>query len=87
VNNRNNKQRTGNGYLSNVKWKWVRLFIFAQNTFHLCFSKKNFLSLLYKKRTLKICYFLQKDFSALATDFSAFAHFFVNLNTKSEKFS
>jgi hypothetical protein len=44
---------------------WVRLFIFAQNTFHLCWSKKNFLSLLLTKRLL-----------ALATDFSAFAHFF-----------
>jgi hypothetical protein len=35
----------------------VRLFIFAQNTFHFCWSKITF-------------YF------ALATDFSAFAHFF-----------
>jgi hypothetical protein len=27
---------------------------------------------------------LQKDFSALATDFPAFAHFFKNLHTKSK---
>jgi hypothetical protein len=43
---------------------WETLLIFAQNTFYLCWSKKNFKHLL-----------LEKDFSALATNFSAFAIF------------
>jgi hypothetical protein len=42
--------------------QWVRLFILAQNTFHLCWSKKNFLSLLYIKNKFENL-LLQKDFS------------------------
>jgi hypothetical protein len=44
-----------------TKKGWVRLFIFAQNTFHLCWSKKNFLSLL--PLTFYLCYSSPKDFS------------------------
>jgi hypothetical protein len=53
----------------------VRLFIFAQNTFHLCWSKKNFLSLLLATDFLSLL-LTKRLFAFLATDFSAFAHFF-----------
>jgi hypothetical protein len=50
----------------------IEIVIVLGETFHLCWSKKNFLSLLL---TFYLCY-SQKDFSPwLGTDFSAFAHF------------